>query len=31
MSKGIERQKLDAKTEEGKLIFWFIVKREDLQ
>jgi len=31
MSKSIEGQKWDAKTEEGKLICWFIVKKKDLQ
>jgi len=31
MSKSIEGQKWDAKTEEGKLIFRFIVKKKDLQ
>ena len=31
MSKSIEGQKWDVKTEEGKLIFRFIVKKKDLQ
>jgi len=31
MSKSIKRQKWDAKTEEGKLIFRFIVNKEELQ
>ena len=31
MSKSIEGQKRDAKTEEGKLIFRFIVKKKNLQ
>jgi len=31
LSKSIEEQKLDAKTDEGKLIFQFIVKKKDLQ
>jgi len=31
MSKSIEGQKWDAKTKEGKLICWCIVKMKELQ